>query len=555
MEVPTIEGLLGDKLTAFAPNTVGVPCKDGREMQVIKQLFDVGALFDAAKDFPAVAQAYEAVFRLENRYREGLFKPGEALGDTLETARRLCHDGLKGAVPHAHQPLLEKGRRLVVSHLIGGAFTKDDAKVAAAKAAFLAAALRDGPPQRLMSVFPYDSRQAAHLGSVELSDGVLQRLRGSNPEAFYYWALAEGKDIPRPLQERLSELRRHCDGLKANQRWWNWLENNKYLYFLHNVEDRLMFLLDEFGAPQLKQRVGSGSVDQAVEQVDRLLDKIEREMPLLSPEKTMTIEKAISTCHHFSAEKMRCCDEVLAEKLTLPQGVLREEVERMYEEQACISPAPAPPTPAAHAQDSTNDEENTKEKHCFYRDQHNVWHIGFPGGDDFTLQDLLGLQFIHHLLSKPGVDVSADDLYAASTNAGSRKPVAAGEALDAGLSRSGAVAEPIMDKPEEEALKKDIKDLHTEIEETEGLGPSETLLEKRQKLQGLLEALRKSRGIHGKARRLSSGKKRTVVQKAIQRALGKIKDRHKPLWEHLDACIQTGNECSYKPKPVPSWEL
>jgi len=42
VEVPTIEGLLGDKLTAFAPNTVGIAFSEDSAMQVIKQLFDVG---------------------------------------------------------------------------------------------------------------------------------------------------------------------------------------------------------------------------------------------------------------------------------------------------------------------------------------------------------------------------------------------------------------------------------------------------------------------------------------------------------------------------------
>jgi hypothetical protein len=34
--VPTVDWLLGDKLTAFAPNTTGIPYKVGKETEIIK---------------------------------------------------------------------------------------------------------------------------------------------------------------------------------------------------------------------------------------------------------------------------------------------------------------------------------------------------------------------------------------------------------------------------------------------------------------------------------------------------------------------------------------
>ena len=42
VQTPTLEGLLGDKLAAFAPNTIGVPYGAGKSMEIIKQLFDIG---------------------------------------------------------------------------------------------------------------------------------------------------------------------------------------------------------------------------------------------------------------------------------------------------------------------------------------------------------------------------------------------------------------------------------------------------------------------------------------------------------------------------------
>jgi hypothetical protein len=162
-------------------------------MQVMKQLFDVGELFDAAGDFPAVAQAYDAIFRAENGYRGGRFTREGALTDTVETARRHCHHGFRGAPRHEHQPLLETGRKAVTSHLFGGEFSRDAARIAAAKAAFLAARLRDKTLQGLTPGFRYDPARVAQLAAVRLPDPVLQRLRAGNAEAFHYWSLALGE--------------------------------------------------------------------------------------------------------------------------------------------------------------------------------------------------------------------------------------------------------------------------------------------------------------------------------------------------------------------------
>lgn len=50
VKLPDINCILGDKLAAFAPNTTGVPYRKNKEIEIIKQLFDVGCLFDYADD-------------------------------------------------------------------------------------------------------------------------------------------------------------------------------------------------------------------------------------------------------------------------------------------------------------------------------------------------------------------------------------------------------------------------------------------------------------------------------------------------------------------------
>ena len=47
--VPSAECILGDKLTAFAPHTTGVPLGVGKSMEIAKQLFDVVTLVECIK--------------------------------------------------------------------------------------------------------------------------------------------------------------------------------------------------------------------------------------------------------------------------------------------------------------------------------------------------------------------------------------------------------------------------------------------------------------------------------------------------------------------------
>ena len=49
VRLPDFNNILGDKLTAFAPNTTGIPYRRGNKemgMEIIKQMYDIGCLFD-----------------------------------------------------------------------------------------------------------------------------------------------------------------------------------------------------------------------------------------------------------------------------------------------------------------------------------------------------------------------------------------------------------------------------------------------------------------------------------------------------------------------------
>ncbi len=72
VNVPSVEDVLGDKLTAFAPETTGIPYYkngDSKAMEIIKQLYDIGSLFDCAKDIGVTIEAFKRIVLVELGYR------------------------------------------------------------------------------------------------------------------------------------------------------------------------------------------------------------------------------------------------------------------------------------------------------------------------------------------------------------------------------------------------------------------------------------------------------------------------------------------------------
>jgi len=187
---PTIEGLLGDKLTAFAPRTVGIPYDAFKApIRIAKQLSDIGELFLHAEDGPQVVAAYDSLFAAENSYRGSAFSREQALEDTMEAALLLCGVNLRGYTETDETRTLAQGVRQVDSHMIGRHYTLDDAKVAAARAAHLASLILHGALPTETAALRFDPATAERLRNAQLAAPFerLNRLRGFNPEAFHHW--------------------------------------------------------------------------------------------------------------------------------------------------------------------------------------------------------------------------------------------------------------------------------------------------------------------------------------------------------------------------------
>lgn len=67
--LPDVNGILGDKLSAFAPHTTGIPFGMSKELEIIKQLYDCGTLFDVMNNFNEVCTSYDKTVKAQLEYR------------------------------------------------------------------------------------------------------------------------------------------------------------------------------------------------------------------------------------------------------------------------------------------------------------------------------------------------------------------------------------------------------------------------------------------------------------------------------------------------------
>ncbi|MCU0797106.1 MAG: nucleotidyl transferase AbiEii/AbiGii toxin family protein [Akkermansiaceae bacterium] len=191
--VPTVPALLGDKLTAFAPNTIGVRYEnaqggEGDLMQIGKQLFDIGELFDLCPDLRLCAAPYRASFEKENGYRGGGFTIEEVLEDTLKAALQTSFRNPKQS--EHHDRLIQRCVRPMQGYLAGCSFGVPEAAAAAGKVAILVEVLRqeDTTEPLLTEGFrpPGDLRELASV-AIDGPWSFLNKIRGTSPLGFHYW--------------------------------------------------------------------------------------------------------------------------------------------------------------------------------------------------------------------------------------------------------------------------------------------------------------------------------------------------------------------------------
>ncbi|PKO04384.1 MAG: hypothetical protein CVU41_17365 [Chloroflexi bacterium HGW-Chloroflexi-3] len=182
LDCPTKDCLLGDKLTAFALHTTGIPYGKGKDLEIAKQLFDVATLFDAIEDIRMVKTTFNKIAFQELTYR-GLqhLSTFDALWDSFNTSILIGSRGVASSIEYAE---LVSGFRKMAGFVFSGYFSLDTAILCASKVAYLSALLlKEGDK---LERFQKDSNVSSWV--IKNQDyNKLNKLKKTDPEAFYYF--------------------------------------------------------------------------------------------------------------------------------------------------------------------------------------------------------------------------------------------------------------------------------------------------------------------------------------------------------------------------------
>jgi hypothetical protein len=195
VETPTIDAITGDKLTAFAPCTIGIPYFKGDvsfAMEICKQLFDLGRLFDKISNVEVVSESFknhaeqEILFRKDREDKIGL-TPNLVLQDTIDTCIIIIKRETNREEPaKTNFKLLQDGiKAFGTGYLMAGNFRIDDAIVAASKVAYLATKILKGD---LSPISYYNGKDINPLTIDGPEWNFLNKLKKQpDKSSFYYW--------------------------------------------------------------------------------------------------------------------------------------------------------------------------------------------------------------------------------------------------------------------------------------------------------------------------------------------------------------------------------
>jgi hypothetical protein len=176
--LPSVDCILGDKLTAFAPHTTGIPLGIGKELEIIKQMYDVAALIDVFDDFEDVYNSYMAIVETEINYRGLDISANEVLMDTIDTAACIAGRGQLGN----EYPMYLAGIKSISTHIYDERYSAEKAVQSACKTMYLAACiLRKSNFEKIIDCNLYLD---CNIGKSNYSK--LSKLRKFNAEAFAY---------------------------------------------------------------------------------------------------------------------------------------------------------------------------------------------------------------------------------------------------------------------------------------------------------------------------------------------------------------------------------
>jgi hypothetical protein len=190
VNIPCFEDITADKLTAFAPNSIGILYMKGADsmsMEIIKQLYDIGNLFDHVDDLGILKKTFREIALTEISYRpEKQLDIDDVLEDIYQTALCLA---TRGAVGNGDFNALQEGIRRITDFIFSEGYHIEKAIVHASKAAYLSAIIKADKTKFKRFSLATEVKEWTIEAPFHTK---LNKLKKSNPEAFFYWYQIQG---------------------------------------------------------------------------------------------------------------------------------------------------------------------------------------------------------------------------------------------------------------------------------------------------------------------------------------------------------------------------
>ena len=184
VSIPSVEDFLGDKLTAFAPNTTGIPYfkkSKSCSMEMIKQLYDIGILFDLSENLDIIKTTFKKIAETELRYRNLLhIDHNDVIEDIFQTS--LCLSS-KGKLGDGNFEEILNGIKRISGFIFSEKYHLEKAIISASKAAYIAMLIK----YQKNVIEKYDNPLQMTEWKITNLWPKINRMKRFNPEAYYYW--------------------------------------------------------------------------------------------------------------------------------------------------------------------------------------------------------------------------------------------------------------------------------------------------------------------------------------------------------------------------------
>jgi len=179
---PTLNSLLGEKMTAFAPNTTGIPYASGKHTEIIKQMFDVSRMVKHIKpdSLKVVKENFYLSANQNIKFRTLVdIGPEHVLEDIIDTSITILAQGKYKKDAYTR---LDEGIKSIKGYIHSEKYNYDYAVKDAGRVAHLAISILNNTPflHYTQELEVDDYTQDVHLRRMNI-------LKKTDKEAYYHW--------------------------------------------------------------------------------------------------------------------------------------------------------------------------------------------------------------------------------------------------------------------------------------------------------------------------------------------------------------------------------